>query len=144
MNQALNKKSQDLIFIETTGFSMWPFLRASDKLIVKKPHLENLNMGDIMLYTKDNQLICHRLIKKIRHKDGYALYVRGDNSKSIELVYEHMFEGKVIAVLRNNRIKNITLGYQRFINFIIVIFNPLIRGSLKIAKFLIKGGGKNE
>ena len=136
--------NHNLSFFETTGFSMWPFLRTNDKLIVKKSYLNKLNIGDIILYSKDNHLICHRLIKKIRHNDRYTLYVRGDNSKSIELVYEHMFEGKVVAVLRNNRSRNITLGYQQFINFMIVIFNPLIRGSLKIAKFLLKGGVRNE
>ena len=120
---------------------MWPFLKPGDKLIVKKFPLEDLSIGDIILYIKDSQPVCHRLIKKIRYKEGYLLYTRGDNSKSAESVIGDMFRGKAIGVLRKGHIKNLTTRYQRFINRAIVIMNPLIRGSLKVVKFMI--GGKN-
>ena len=129
--------NHNLSFFEATGFSMWPFLRTEDKLVVKKVPLEELKIGDIILYIKDNQTICHRLVKKIGYKEKYLLYARGDNSKSIESVNENMLKGKVIGILRGNRMKNLTTGFQRFINHIAVIFNPFIRGSLKIAKFLV-------
>lgn len=130
----------NISFIETTGFSMWPFLRTKDKLIVKRVSLESLKIGDIILYVKDSQSVCHRLIKKFNRGGQYLLYARGDNSKSIEFVHKDMFKGKVIGVLRRGRIRNLTKRYQQFINRIVILSNPFIRGSLKIAKFLVKGG----
>ena len=97
-------------------------------------------MGDIILYVKDSQFVCHRLVKKIRSKDNYLLYVRGDNSNSIEIVDENMFRGKIISILRKNRFKNLTTGFQLLTKQLIVIFSPFIRSSLNIAKFFLRGG----
>ena len=70
-----NKELADLSFFETTGFSMWPFLKAGEKLLIKKTPTENLKVGDIIIYRGDNQLVCHRLIKKIKQRERYLLYV---------------------------------------------------------------------
>jgi len=71
---ALKQESPDLFFFEATGFNMWPFLRSKDKLIVKKTSFKDLKIGDIILYVKSNQLVCHRLVKKIKGKQRYLLY----------------------------------------------------------------------
>ena len=116
-----NKQSQELIFVETTGFSMWPFLKAGEKLIIKKTSIEDLKVGDIILYWSDNQLVCHRLVKRVRDVDGYLLYTRGDNSSSLPtLVTEQMFLGKAIGIIRNGKTISL-IGRRRFINRAIII-----------------------
>ncbi|MFH1504505.1 MAG: nucleotidyltransferase family protein [Candidatus Omnitrophota bacterium] len=55
----------DLSFFETSGFSMWPFIKQGQKLIIKKILPESLKIGDIILYQEDNQKVCHRLVKKV-------------------------------------------------------------------------------
>jgi hypothetical protein len=139
-NYKNNKQLPDgLSLFEASGFSMWPFLKTKDKLIARKIPLRDLKRGDIILYSQNGQLVCHRLIKKIKQQEKYLLYVRGDNSSSIEGVEGDMFRGKIISILRNNRVKNMEAGYQLFINQVIVMFNAFIRGSLRVLKLLLKG-----
>ena len=63
----------NLSFFETTGSSMWPFLRAGEKLIIKRTPTEDLKIGDIIIYRGKSQLVCHRLIKKIKEKNKKAI-----------------------------------------------------------------------
>ncbi|MFH1191351.1 MAG: S24/S26 family peptidase, partial [Candidatus Omnitrophota bacterium] len=57
---------EDLLFFETSGFSMWPFIRPGERLVIKKSPAQDLRAGDIILYRANNQLACHRLVKKNR------------------------------------------------------------------------------
>lgn len=123
----LNTKSQDLIFIDTSGFSMWPFLKPGQKLVIKKVPIRDLRVGDIILYRANNQLVCHRLLKKTIDKKRNLFYVRGDNSLSLpELLQEEMFLGKVIGTLKNGKMINLAGRKQQFINRLIVEIAPLV------------------
>lgn len=134
----------DIIFIEAKGFSMWPFLREGERLVIKKAAIEDLRIGDIILYRKDEQLVCHRLVKK--EKNGYLLYARGDNSSSApELVTQEMFQGKVAGVLRKNgRTIDICGRQQRFLNRVIVIIAPLVAGIIKPCYFKLRNYAKKH
>lgn len=131
----------NLIFIETSGFSMWPFVRKGEKLIIRKASIQSLKVGDIILYRANSQapetkhqLVCHRLVKKIKRKDEYLLYTRGDNSTSSpEIVTEEMFLGKAVGIMKNGRVVGLTDLRGRFMNRIIVIFAPLATKILKPA-----------
>jgi len=127
MDQRLHIKSQDLAFICTTSFSMWPFLRPGEKILVKRIPAEDLRIGDIILYRATNQVVCHRLVKKIKDKGKYLLYARGDNSgSSPELISEKVFFGKAIGILRNGTMINLAARRQQFINRLIVEIGPLV------------------
>lgn len=128
---------RDLFFFETTGYSMWPFIKAGEKLIVKNLPVENLMSGDIILYRQDNQLICHRLVKKVKNKQKYILYARGDNSASSpEIIAEDVYSGKAVGILRNNKIFSLTGWKACFFNRIIILTAPCIALSAKIIKSL--------
>jgi len=123
----LNTESQDLIFIDVSGFSMWPFLKPGKKLVVKKVSVGDLKIGDIILYRANSQLVCHRLLKKSTDKNKNLLYTRGDNSGGLlQLVTEEMFLGKVIGALRNGKMINLAGQKQQFINRLIVEIAPLV------------------
>jgi len=123
----LNAKSQDLIFIDVSGFSMWPFLRPGQKLVIKKISMGDLKIGDIVLYMANNQLVCHRLVKKVIDKKKNVFYVRGDNSLSLsEPLQKEMFLGKVMGALRNGKMINFVGWKQQFINRLIVEIAPLV------------------
>ena len=124
---SLNAKSQDLIFIDVSGFSMWPFLRPGQKLVIKKISMGDLKIGDIVLYMANNQLVCHRLVKKVIDKKKNVFYVRGDNSLSLsEPLQKEMFLGKVMGALRNGKMINFVGWKQQFINRLIVEIAPLV------------------
>jgi signal peptidase I len=121
------REEGDLYFFETIGFSMWPFLKAGQRLIIKRTSIEDLKIGDVILYLANNQRVCHRLIKKIRHRQGQFLYARGDNSASSpELVSEEMFLGKVAGIVRNGKIISLDGMRQRLVNLVIVRVAPLV------------------
>ncbi len=120
--------TEELLFFETSGFSMWPFIRPKEKLVIKKVPVEDLRSGDIILYRANNQLACHRLVKKNRD----FLYARGDNSMSSpEVVTKEMFIGKVVGIVKNNRMISFTSWRNRLTNSFMVIIAPLIIRFLK-------------
>jgi len=137
--------TENLLFIETKGFSMWPFLKGEEKLIVRKTPVSDLKLGDLVLYKIDNQLVCHRLVKKTRTNDGYHIYSRGDTSFGpAELVNEQMFLGKVIGIIKNNEITSFEGVRQRVINRISLIVLPLLNFIIKsLYQGLLKRSLKN-
>lgn len=125
----------DLFLLETSGFSMRPFLKGGERVIIKKIPIEILSIGDIILYQRNDRIICHRLIKKNKDKQGWMLYARGDNSLGFEFITEQMFLGRVTGILRNNRFINLNTTVQRFLSRFMVIIYPWISISLLKAIF---------
>lgn len=135
----MEDRVEKLSFFGTTGFSMWPFLKAGEKLIIKKTGIENLRIGDIILYRANSQLVCHRLIKKTGVRGKYSLWVRGDTSTSLpEPVTEQMFLGKAIGIMRNDKMIGLVGLRQQFINRIIVIIAPLLSVAVKMIRPLAR------
>lgn len=137
----------DIIFIEAKGFSMWPFIREGEKLIVaRNVSIQDLKVGEIILYRAEDKLVCHRLVKKIKNNGGYLIYSRGDNSlSSPELVTKERFLGKVAGILRKNgRTINISGRQQRFFNRVIVIIAPFVAGIIKPCYFKLRNYAKKH
>ena len=133
------KETEEDLFFKTTGFSMWPFLKEGERLIIKKVPPETLNVGDLILYKANNQTICHRLVRKVSHREEQLLYARGDNSKSLpELITKQTFLGKAIGIIRNGKTVNFTTKRRRFINRLIVVIAPLVCVRLRIGKVLLR------
>ncbi len=127
--------TENLLFIEAKGFSMWPFLKQTDKLIIKKVTIEDLMVGDAILYQTNNQIVCHRLLKKVRDRGRYLLYTRGDNSSSsLELISEKMLLGKAIGILRNGKMINLTGWKRTLINRSIVMSAPLVSWMARVIR----------
>lgn len=128
----------EVFFFETTGFSMWPFLKAGEKLIIKKTSIDSLGAGDIVLYTNNNQIVCHRLIKKIKQGYGCVLCVRGDNCLSLpEQVTKDKFLGKAIGIVKKEKIISLNTIKQHFLNRMIVIAAPLFCRMQKLLKIIL-------
>ncbi len=125
-NREKKESVEDLSFFDTSGFSMWPFLKTRERVVVKKVAAGSLKVGDIILYRGKNQIVCHRLVKIIKNRGGYLLYARGDNSlRSTEPVAEELLVGKVIGVLRNGHIISLAGKRSNFVNQLIVVVGPL-------------------
>ncbi len=111
---------------------MWPFLRGKEKLVVKRMPITDLKLGDLILYKANNQLVCHRLVKKAQAGDGYLIYSRGDVSFGPpEPVDERMFLGKVIGILKNNKITDLEGIRHQVFNRINLFFLPLLNFIIK-------------
>ena len=118
--------SADFLFFETEGFSMWPSVMKKQKLIVKKTSWDGLSVGDLVVYrTRDNIVVCHRLIKKSK-LSGLKLYCRGDASRlSPEAVPFDTCLGRVVGCVKNNRYVWFDGFASRLVNRLAVIVMPV-------------------
>lgn len=131
-------ESEDILYYEVKGISMRPFFKTGDRFVVKKSKTSDLRIGEVIAYNSDNnaEVVCHRLVKKVKLKDGFILYARQDSLPDwqVEKIKEERLIGKVNAVIRNNRVINLDTWHQRIINRIIIILLPVIQGNYRIIK----------
>jgi hypothetical protein len=120
-------KSKSTYYFETSGFSMWPFLRQKDRIIIEETDCSSLNPGDMILYTEQGQPACHRLVRKKRFADGFTLFVRGDYLPSWKTVpvVQAQLAGRVRAIVRGKRIIPVKGFLSAALGRCIVIFSPL-------------------
>ncbi len=122
----IEERRENLLFFQASGWSMWPFLKGKDKLVVKKTDPDALKIGDLVLYGTAKQLICHRLVKKTKTNDQYILYARGDASWGRpEPIKQEELLGKVVGVVKKHKITYIDGKKQRLINRIILFSLPI-------------------
>lgn len=67
------------------GNSMIPTFQPNDFITVQKKSMEDLQIGDIIIFfSKQKYFIMHRLIKKIKKGDYLTLITKGDNNLFID------------------------------------------------------------
>ena len=99
--------SQDLlgngldIRISTRGSSMYPLISTGDKITISPE--KNLGLGDVIVFKRDDQMVCHRLVR-ITEENGIKHYqTRGDSFFSLDdPVSAAQILGKVIRIERGN------------------------------------------
>mgnify|MGYP005839018657 CR=1 FL=1 len=92
--------------------SMFPSLIVSDKVLVLKT--KNYLVGDIVIYKKNDIIICHRIVKMLVD----AFIIKGDNSLSTEMIRRDMILGKVIMVNRSKIFPTIIRRLIAFFSFL--------------------------
>lgn len=76
--------------VRYTGTSMTPFLREGDWMEVKKPTLENVRIGSVVLFERGGELTVHRVCL-LRRRNG-ALWARTRGDAEIDLDSPFPFE----------------------------------------------------
>jgi len=102
---------------QAQGWSMRPFIRDGDFIVVSPIKNSSIKTGDVVFYlTTENKVIVHRVIKKYKKdKDNrITMLIKGDATfSSPEKVEMQNVLGKVVAVERNGRKKRLdTKLYQ--------------------------------
>lgn len=131
------EKYSGLIFVNSNGLSMWPFLKPEDKLIIEKFSLGDMKIGDMILYKEDARMVCHRLVKKIRYENRDMLFARGDSSFNLSspIIKENII-GKVVGLIRDgSRIIDLTGFRCRVFNKCIARSAPFVTLGIKIVKY---------
>lgn len=105
--------------------------------MIKKFPLENMKIGDIILYREDARMVCHRLVKKIKNEEGCVFFTRGDSSFDLSgPIIEEDIIGKVTGLIRNNcRIIDLTGVRNSIFNKCIVRSAPFVTLWVKAAKY---------
>lgn len=105
------------IRFQARGWSMRPFIRDADFIIVSPIENSSIKTGDVVFcITTENKVIVHRVIKKYEKdkNNRIIMFIKGDASfSSPEKVEMQNVLGKVVAVERNGRKKRLdTKLYQ--------------------------------
>jgi signal peptidase I len=130
----IDAEKDNILYYETAGFSMHPFVRNGDRVLVKKTKADSLRIGDIILFNDalSKNTVCHRLVNKARTENGLILLTRGDASVDLSLpVSEKDLIGKVIAVMRKGRFINLSNNYRIAFNWLIAKFYAALKKEAK-------------
>jgi ATP-binding cassette subfamily B protein len=127
--------SNQPVRLKVGGFSMFPFLRNGDEIIVNKCAISELSEGDVLVFKSSAKWIAHRLLKIKKENGKTILITKGDSCiRKDHPVTEDNFIGKVISFQRKNKEKNINTDLQKKINRFFVRLSGLF--TLFIVVFL--------
>jgi len=96
-----------LISVSVTGPSMFPLLLSGDKVLVKKCSLEELSIGDIVVWSEQpEKWVAHRIISWVRSSVPPLIVTKGDLYYQADPPIEFdRILGKVVAVLQDGEPK---------------------------------------
>ena len=122
----MNEQEQSFFLVK--GFSMWPFLKDGQKVLVNKIAPPEFRCGDLVLYRVADKLICHRLLRREKKDGNWLFYCRGDASVAGgDQISEKMIEGKVAAVVSGEKAVNLETRWQRLWAMgILLLLAPLL------------------
>ena len=112
----LNNKN--MLSLSMKGYSMFPTLRAGDVGTVTKCSVDDIRIGDIVVFREDNKLIAHRLVK-IKQNNGNTLYItKGDKNSYYDQPFtKDQFAGKLENIQRGKKTlteKSPIMNYRKF------------------------------
>jgi len=115
--------SEDLLIngydvrINTRGSSMFPLIRTGDRIIVSPE--KNPGIGDIIVFKRNDEMVCHRLVRVFEKDNIIYFQTRGDSFFGLdEPVTVDQILGKVIRVERED---------VYFVRRILLLFYPALR-----------------
>jgi len=116
------------IRFQAKGWSMRPFVRDGDFIVVSPIENYSIKTGDVVFYlTPENKVIVHRVIKKYKKdKDNrITIFIKGDATfSSPEKVEMQNVLGKVIAVERNGRKKRLDTKFYKIKGLLFARISP--------------------
>ncbi|MDP2157041.1 MAG: signal peptidase I [Nitrospirota bacterium] len=87
--------------LNTRGFSMFPLIRTGDRIIIKS--VRSPALGDVIVFKKNDELVCHRLRRIFVENGTTFLQTKGDNQfKPDEPITSSEILGKVVEIDRGN------------------------------------------
>lgn len=108
------------LWLKVSGRSMSPTIKSGEKILIKLVELEQIKIGDIVVYKTNDKLISHRIIF-IGH---LRFTIKGDS----ELVWRscdyNSILGKIVSIEKHDgRIINLETRTWRVMNYIIAIYS---------------------
>lgn len=96
-----------LFSVSVTGASMFPVLYSGDKVLVKKTALEELRVGDIIIWIdRTQERVAHRIVSLDTSSTPALITTKGDvHCETDAPVAFSRVLGKIVAVLREGELK---------------------------------------
>jgi hypothetical protein len=128
------EKICDQFIVQFNGYSMYPFLKPGDRLIVSKVSPKSLEVGDIVLVSDlQKKYMVHRLVKMLSPNKGI---LKGDSllEPDIGPVDLSTLTGKIIAILRKDRLIPLSTGLRSGLKkvYAFLSLNGLTSGAIRL------------
>jgi signal peptidase I len=96
-----------LLAVSVTGTSMFPILLSGDKVLVKRSSIEDLNAGDIIVWSDESlKLVAHRILSMEVTSTQPLITTKGDLRVEPDPPVEiDRVLGKIVAVLREGGVQ---------------------------------------
>lgn len=98
-----------------SGNSMAPLIHPGDRVLVVSIPVEQIRLGDIIVFKRNGDLIVHRVLKKLRNVGNVRFVEKGDGTHvsglagGDEIVGRvHMIQGKVKRLNLNSPLSRLT------------------------------------
>ena len=116
---------------------MKPGLNENDIIFVKDCNNKDINIGDVITFSKEEEIITHRVIDIIKEEETIEYITKGDNNEIEDnfIVQESEIYGKMIlSIPKIGRIAQYIQNTNGFINLTIIILTIFIFISLNDKK----------
>jgi len=141
--------SQQQVNLRVGGMSMFPFLKHGDIITIRKCSINELRIGDVVVFKTAEKWIAHRLLKIITKENKIFLLTKGDTCRFKDPLFaEEQYVGKVISYKRKSKEKKLDSSLLLFFSVFIArlsrlltpffIWNAWIRMKLKSATASVK------
>jgi signal peptidase I len=98
------------LHVEVRGWSMYPFIRDGDNIKVVPAALDEIEVGDVVLFRSGDRLLAHRVVGYISEDGSTSIRARGDRFRQEDPPFgQAELVGRVATVCRYRR------GSQRVI-----------------------------
>jgi len=112
--------------ISTRGLSMCPFIKTGDKITISPE--KNITIGDIIVFKRNNGMVCHRVIKVCEKGRGKYYQTRGDGLFiPDEPLLSSQILGKVLKIEREE---------MSFTRRILLLIYPALRSGTSNARVI--------
>lgn len=146
--ELLLKLSRDIlekgrsIRFQANGWSMRPFIRDGDFIVVSPVKSSSIRKGDVVFYSDaENKIIVHRIIRKYKKNDRITVLIKADASfGSSEKVEIQNVLGKVVAIERNGREKRLDRKLYQIMGLFFAVISPFSRWIYPIGSIMKKSG----
>ena len=88
----------DFVMISIGSNSMAPNINKGDAVVYKKVDIDDIKVGDVLVFKYDGKVIVHRIIDIEEHNKNIVFYTKGDNNENEDgwPIKEDMIIGKCL------------------------------------------------
>ena len=132
------------IRFQAKGWSMRPFIRDGDFIVVNPVKSSSIRKGDIVFYSNaENKIIVHRIIRKYKKNDRIIVLIKADATLSPpEKMDIQNVLGKVVAIERNGRKKRLDTKLHQIIGLFLSGISPFSRWIYPFGSLMKQSGRK--
>jgi len=131
------KENSNFLLYSTSGWSMFPFIRGGDQILIKKVPLETIQPGDAIVFESDNKTkVCHYVVEIEKRDNILWFHTKGYKGNFYEAlpIRQEMVVGRVLAIRRKSSFIELPAGRLQYLLLKLDCF--LIENVFQIKKIL--------